>query len=158
MMMRKMTFNIQLQIPLSSPNFELKFLSLLKGYTNVSVKSVKSHIKGTCMLGRITVCPPKISTKHCYYIPASVLPLFFLSFCAFPQPPSETRAVASRLSPCLHLPQLQSAAWFMIEKNGYSEVFSSLCQQAQSLAGHLRQRDLGSNLGSSSGCWDTFFP
>lgn len=79
-----MTFNFQLQILLSSPDFELKFLSLLKEYTNVSVKSVESHVRGTCMLGRITVCPPKISTRHCYYIPASVLPAIFFFFLCIP--------------------------------------------------------------------------
>lgn len=139
--MRRMIFNVQFQIPLSSPNIELKFLLLLKGYTSVGVSNVESHVRGTCIFGRTTVCPRKITIKiaiiflQVYYHCFCFFGVFFLciSIATIRDQSSSFQLIS--LPP---FASVYSAAWSMIVTNGCSEVFSNLCQQAQSLARHLR--------------------
>lgn len=57
-----MIFNFQLQIPLSSHNFELKSLCLLKGYRNVSVGECRMSCKKELHLGKDYY----MSWKNCY--------------------------------------------------------------------------------------------
>ena len=73
-------FNFQFQLPLSSHNFELKFLFFSKRYIKVNMRSIGCHVRGTYILGRTTVYPGEITTKNCYIIFLRVYP----HSCVFP--------------------------------------------------------------------------
>lgn len=144
-----MIFNFQLQLPLRSHNFELKFLLLLKRYTKVNVRSIECHVRGTCNLGRLTVCPGKITIKNLYSYSSKCIAtcgLVVRSHTRHPGPETQLLVyLLASVCPCVEC---------CLDHEGETRLFSchalrsssSLCQQAQSLA----EKDLGSNLGSSS--------
>lgn len=134
-----MTFHFQFQIPLRSQYIELKFLLLLKGYTSVSVRNVESHVRGTCIFWKDYCMSQNNYHKSCNYIPASVLPLFlFFFFLCISIATTRDQSSSFQLISLPPFAPVYSAAWSMIVKNGYSEVFSHLGQQARSLARHLK--------------------